>query len=58
MTARINGPSYGRLRYRIRRTLEFYNGQELMGSLDLTVSEDREKLDDIEASLARGHFKT
>jgi hypothetical protein len=38
--------------------LEFYNGQELMDSLDLTVSEDREKLDDIEAFLARGHFKT
>jgi hypothetical protein len=47
-----------RLWYRIRRNLEFYNGQELMDSLDLTVSEDREKLDDFEASLARGHFKT
>jgi len=38
--------------------LEFYNGQELMDSLDLTVSEDREKLDDIEASPVQPKVET
>jgi hypothetical protein len=47
-----------RLHYRIRKTLEFYNGLDLMDSLGLTVIEDREKLDDVEASVVREHFKT
>ena len=47
-----------RLRYRIRKILEFYNGLDLMKSLGLTVIEDREKLDDVEASVVREHFKT
>lgn len=47
-----------RLRYRIRQTLEFYNGLDLIDSLSLTVIEDREKLDDVEASVVREHFKT
>jgi hypothetical protein len=47
-----------RLRYHIRRTLEFYNGLDLMDSLDLTVIEDREELDDVEASVVREHFRT
>jgi hypothetical protein len=47
-----------RLRYRIRQTLEFYNGLDLMDSLGLTVIEDRETLDDVEASVVREHFKT
>jgi hypothetical protein len=36
-----------RLRYRIRQTLEFYNGLNLMDSFSLTVIEDCEKLDDV-----------
>lgn len=47
-----------RLRYRIRQTLEFYNGLDLMESLGLNVIEDREKLDDVEASVLPEHFKT
>jgi hypothetical protein len=54
----MNGLSYGASVVPHSEKLEFYNGQELMDGLDLTVSEDREKLDDFEASLARGHFKT
>jgi len=47
-----------RLRYRIRKTLEYYNGLDLMDSLGLTVIEDSENLDDVEASVVREHFKT
>lgn len=47
-----------RLRYRIRKTLTFYNAVDLMDSLGFTVIEDRKKLDDVEASVISEHFKT
>jgi hypothetical protein len=47
-----------RLRYSTGETPKFYNGLDLMDSLGLTFIEDGEKLDDIEASVVREHFKT
>jgi hypothetical protein len=46
------------LRYHIRATLEFYNGLDLLNSLGLTVIEDREKLDGVNTSVVREHFKS
>ena len=46
-----------RLRGRIRRTLEIYNGLDMMDSLSITVFEDRSILDDASTSVVRKHFK-
>jgi hypothetical protein len=47
-----------RLRYHIRATLEFYNGQDLLDSLGLPVIEDREELEGVDAFVVREHFKS
>lgn len=46
-----------RLRYRIRNTLEFYNGLDMMDSLLLTVFDDKSLFDDASTMSVREHFK-
>jgi len=46
-----------RLRDQIRRTLEIYNGLDMMDSLSITVFEDRSILDGASTSVVREHFK-
>lgn len=46
-----------RLRPRVQDTLEFYNGPDLMDSLELTVFDVPSIFDDASASAIREHFK-
>lgn len=47
----------GHLRYRIRETLEIYNGLDMMDSLSITVIEDPSTFDGASTSVVREHFK-
>ncbi|KAF7171146.1 hypothetical protein CNMCM5623_003575 [Aspergillus felis] len=46
-----------RLRWCARRSLEFYQGLDLMDSLGLTVLEDRSRFDGATTSIIRDHFR-
>lgn len=46
-----------RLRYQTRAALEFYNGLDMLDSLDITVFEDRVSLDGASKSAVREQFK-
>ncbi|OBT75711.1 hypothetical protein VF21_05961 [Pseudogymnoascus sp. 05NY08] len=45
------------LQHRIRRSLEFYDGLDMMDSLSLTIIEDRSTFDDASTSSVREHFR-
>ena len=45
------------LQHRIRRSLEFCNGLDMMDSLSLIIIDDRSILDDASTSFVREHFK-
>lgn len=46
-----------RLRHQIQKTLQIYNGLDMMDSLNLTVFEDRSLLDGASTSVVREQFK-
>lgn len=46
-----------RIRFYIRKTLQFYNGLDMMESLNLTIFDDRSMFDGANKSAVRDHFK-